>query len=100
MPISTISGSLVWARKKCSAKNRPKTAKARKLMKARNRAWMATRLAFWKFFSPRLLERVALMPTPVPVATAIIRFCAGKARDTAVRAFSLIWATNMLSTML
>lgn len=24
----------------------------------------------------------------------------GKARDTAVRAFSLIWATNMLSTML
>ena len=40
------------------------------------------------------------MPTPVPVATAIIRFCAGNARDTAVRAFSLNCATNILSTML
>ena len=40
------------------------------------------------------------MPTPVPVPTAIIRLCAGKASETAVRAFSLSRATNMLSTML
>jgi len=31
---------------------------------------------------------------------AIIRFCAGNARETAVKAFSLICATNILSTML
>ena len=40
------------------------------------------------------------MPTPVPVATAIIRFCTGKARLTALRAFSLIRETKMLSTTL
>ena len=40
------------------------------------------------------------MPTPVPVATAIIRFCTGKARPTAFRAFSLSRETKTLSTML
>ena len=53
-----------------------------------------------KRFSPRLLLRRALMPTPVPVATAIIRFCTGKARLTAFSAFSLTRETKMLSTTL
>ena len=43
-----------------------------------------------KFFSPRFRESKALMPTPVPVATAIIRFCMGYARETAVNAASLM----------
>ena len=51
-------------------------------------------------FSPRLLLSRALMPTPVPVATAIIRFCTGKASPTAFKAFSLTRETKMLSTML
>jgi hypothetical protein len=40
------------------------------------------------------------MPTQVPAAAAIIRLCIGKASDTAVRAFSLIFATKILSTTL
>ena len=40
------------------------------------------------------------IPTVVPAHTAIIRFCNGKARDTAVRAFSLSRETKTLSTML
>ena len=40
------------------------------------------------------------MPTVVPAQTAIIRFCRGKARETAVKAFSLSRETKMLSTTL
>ena len=40
------------------------------------------------------------MPTVVPAQTAIIRFWRGKARETAVRASSLMRETNTLSTML
>ena len=62
--------------------------------------WRATSLALPNSFSPRLLERSALIPTPVPAAIEIIRFCMGKTRETAVRAFSLICETYMLSTIL
>ena len=41
-----------------------------------------------------------MMPTPVPTATEIIRFCTGKARETAFRASSLSLATKTLSTTL
>ena len=54
---------------------------------------------YW-FFSPRLLESRALTPTPVPMPTANIRFCSEKARETAVRAFSLTRATKIESTTL
>ncbi|GFI66365.1 hypothetical protein IMSAG185_01981 [Lachnospiraceae bacterium] len=57
-------------------------------------------LAFLKSFSPNVLDKKALMPTPVPTATAIIRLWIGNARDTARRAYSLILDTKMLSTML
>ena len=52
------------------------------------------------FFSPSDLDNNELIPTPVPDARAIIRFCIGNASVTAVRAFSLILATKMLSTTL
>ena len=60
----------------------------------------AVRLARSKFFSPRLRLKRALTPTPVPVETAIIRFCTGKARPTALKAFSLMRATKKPSTIL
>ena len=41
-----------------------------------------------------------MTPTAVPEAREIIRFWAGKARDTAVRDASLTQETNTLSTML
>ncbi len=40
------------------------------------------------------------MPTPVPTPNAIISDCSGKARDTAVRAFSLMRDTKILSIIL
>ena len=40
------------------------------------------------------------MPTPTPTATDRMIFCNGKTRDTAVRAFSPMADTYMLSTML
>ena len=40
------------------------------------------------------------MPTPKPMAIALIRFCTGYTSDRAVIASSLIWATNKLSTIL
>ena len=52
------------------------------------------------FFSPRLLDSRALTPTPVPTPTAIMTFCSEKARETAVRAFSLTRATKIESTTL
>ena len=50
--------------------------------------------------SPRDLDSMALIPTPVPEPTATIIVWSGNARVTAVSACSLICETNMLSTML
>ena len=61
---------------------------------------LAARSAMAWFFSPRDRESRALMPTAVPEPKAIIRFCRGKAMDTAFRASSLSCATNTLSTTL
>ena len=41
-------------------------------------------------FSPSDLDRIALIPTPVPELTAIIMLCSGNASVTAVSACSLI----------
>lgn len=57
-------------------------------------------LAFSKSFSPKVLDKKALMPTAVPTDTAIIRLWMGNASDTALRAYSLIRDTKMLSTIL
>ena len=51
-------------------------------------------------FSPKDRDKRALMPTAVPAPTAIIRFWRGKAKLTALRAFSLMRETNTLSTTL
>ena len=51
---------------------------------------MATLFACSNFFSPKDLESRAFIPTPVPTPTAIIKFCTGKASDTAVRAFLIL----------
>ena len=90
----------VCERKKKRGNVRPKTKKARKPKKKRKMPFTAAWLAPLKFFSPKLRDKSALTPTPVPTETAIIRFCTGKASETAVKASSLIRATKMLSTTL
>ena len=54
----------------------------------------------FKLFSPSARESIAFIPTPVPTATEIIRFCIGNAIETAVNASSESLDTNILSTML
>ena len=95
-----MTGLVVWLSKNSLAPNRPKTAKARKLKKARNSPLTAARLAALGFFSPRERDSRALTPTQVPADTAISRFWMGNAMDTAVRAAWLIMDTNTLSTIL
>ena len=78
----------------------PNKAKAREPITARKMPFWA---AFWASFwlcSPRERESRALTPTQVPEETAIIRLWIGKARDTALRAYSLTLDTKMLSTIL
>ena len=78
----------------------PIRANTTKLHRDRKMPVLAALSTISWFFSPRERESRALMPTAVPVPKAIIRFCRGKARDTAFRASSLSWATNTLSTTL
>ena len=56
--------------------------------------------AFSLLPAPRWNAITALIPIPKPIAIAFIRFCSGYTSDNAVIAFSLILATNRLSTML
>ena len=52
---------------------------------------------------PRHFETSALTPTPVPIETATISICMGKARVSALSAsspYSAMLDTNALSTML
>ena len=85
-----MESTWVWSVMKVREKRPPSTAKMAQEQKARNTPLTAAWLAVSKFFSPKLLESRALMPTPVPTATEIMRFWAGKARPTAARASSLI----------
>ena len=79
---------------------RHSTQKKTALNSARKMPLFAPQFAFLNFFSPRYLETSAFTPTPVPLPTAIIKFCIGNARDNAVSASSPSFATNILSTML
>ena len=90
----------VWAKKKGLASKKPQTPKMTALRRKTKMPVLAARSAWSWSFSPKERERRAFMPTPVPPPTAIIRFCRGKARETAFRASWLILATKMLSTML
>lgn len=54
----------------------------------------------FKVFLSQTLGQQGVDTNTGTVATAIIRFCTGKARDTALSAFSLSLATKMLSTTL
>ena len=83
-----------------SVQVRPIRRKTTALKMARNTPLLAAESDFLKFFSPRARESIALIPTPVPAPTAIIRFCRGNAIVTAVRAFSASIATNIESPTL
>ena len=56
--------------------------------------------AFSNCFAPNARDNSAFIPTAVPPQTAIISCCKGNASETALSAFSLNWATNILSTIL
>ena len=56
--------------------------------------------AFSLFLAPRKYDITALIPTPKPIAMALIKFWTGKTSESAVMAFSLIFATKKLSTIL
>ena len=99
-PNSMTSWVSVWLAKKMREPARPKRANRAQLMAARNTPLAAARFASSWRRSPKERDKSALIPTQVPEDTAIKRLCTGKARDTAVRAFSLICATKMLSTIL
>lgn len=75
-------------------------AKTSQLQRESRMPFSAAAFASSKRRSPSLRESSELMPMPVPMPTAMMRFCTGKASDTAVSAFSPICATKMLSTML
>ena len=95
-----ISRSVVRLLKYRGVKNRPKTMKMTLLQAARKIPLEATSPTALKSFRPKFIANSALIPTPVPVEMAIIRFWMGKEIETAVRAFSLIRATKTLSTTL
>ena len=72
-----ISASEANSDKNASAQNKPIRAKTIQLQAARNRPCMATCSAVSGFCSPRLRESSALIPTPVPQATATMIICTG-----------------------
>ena len=71
------------------ASNSPNRKNKAKLTNEMSRAELAALSERSNRFSPSDLLRSAFTPTPVPDETAIIRLCNGKARVTAVKAFSL-----------
>ena len=92
-PIWMTVGSLVKAEKNIRQKNSPNSKKSRDSAKEISTPWVAAALASFSRRSPRRREISEFKPTPVPTLTAIIRFCTGKARETAVSACSPICAT-------
>lgn len=86
--------------KKGFAKNNPIKINRQEITNPKKRVVEATWLASSCRPSPNLLDRRLLIPTPVPTAAAINKFCIGKANETAVKAVSETIATNMLSTTL
>ena len=62
--------------------------------------WAAADFTSFSSFAPNALAAQAFKPIPKPQDTAIIKFCSGKAMDTAVKASSLTLATYILSTIL
>ena len=77
IPIAIICASSENSCRNDLEKKMPIKANTIQLHNAQNSPCMATRLAFSCFFSPRYLDSNALMPTPVPQATATITICTG-----------------------
>ena len=60
----------------------------------RTTPWVAARRASSSFPAPLAVAIRALIPTPKPMAMALMKFWIGNTRDSASMAFSLIWATK------
>ena len=100
MPYPATTVSCVWLWINAAESVIPIRANIAKLQNERKIAVLAALSDLSNLFSPSDFESRAFTPTPVPEATAIIRFCRGNASVTAVRASSLSLATKMLSTIL
>ena len=86
--------------KKAGIRAMPATVSTTPWTKDSASPWEAARSASSRWPAPRCREITALMPTPKPMPTALIKFWMGKTRERAVMASSLICATKKLSTML
>ena len=93
-PISTTAVLAVKAEMNGRAANRPIAAKISQLQTASSKPWAAAARASSSRPSPRRRLIRELRPTPVPMATAISRFCTGNTSETAVSASSLTLATK------
>ena len=67
---------------------------------ARKSPMVAAVWAFLTSFAPIQIAITALIPIPKPMLTALIKFCTGKTKESAVIASSLIFATKKLSMIL
>ena len=93
-PIWMISGSVSNRWKKGVEKKAPYRANSTQVATASRMPWVAAALASSCKPWPSRREIREVTPTAVPTAKAMSRFCRGKARLTAARAFSLTWATK------
>ena len=93
-PPSTMAAMAVWVSKNAREKNSPNSRNSAVPSSDKNSPLWAERWASGRSLHPRLRDRSAFTPTAVPEATAIMKFCMGKARDTAVSASSLNWDTK------
>ena len=100
MPLATISSMSVCAWKNGSTTVSPPRTKTSAEISSSSTPFVAARRTPFSSFAPSARESTALRPTPRPAATAIIRFCTGKAMLSAASAFSLMRATNIESTTL
>ena len=100
IPIFAISPAPACARKNGFVTKIPISKNKTYPRTSINIPFSAVLFAASNFFSPSARESIAFIPTPVPTATEIIRFCIGNAIETAVNASSESLDTNILSTML
>ena len=99
-PRAMTASSPVKSRRKPGIMAMQTTAAIRPCRMEKTRPWVAAVSARQRSPAPEYSAIRALMPTPKPMAMALIMFCTGYTSESAVMACSLIWATKKLSTML
>ena len=99
-PMATTASSLVNRRRKAGMAGMLTARMTTPCSSANTMPWVAAVSALVCSPAPLYRAMRALMPTPKPMAMALIRVCTGNTSDSAVMACSLMRATKKLSTML